>query len=827
MSAWAWYARVLASYNGGPVPWPDDAKGGAMRLEERFAAPVEVPETGDAAERQVRLAVVCYGGVSLAVYMHGITKEIHKLVLASRACERGDPPPQDPTQRIYYELLERLRQHDGLRRRVVVDVISGSSAGGINGIYLAKALACDESQDELRDLWLERGSLWRLLGGRGLMPLLTVPWWLAAGVAAPLGARAASFVLSKLTRNRVRLPVPPTATPFKGRLIIRWLHDALVGMDRNRPDDAAPVLPEGHPLELYVTATDFHGRDHELWLEHPRHVTDRMHRHVFAFRHATRHSDFAPERNPMLALMAAATSAFPGAFPAVSIDTVQRALRGAWPDTSTFERESFRLHHLADIPPRDVHMIDGGLLDNFPFRHAIEAITRMPAASEVKRSLVYIEPDPALRTERARPRPGWIRTMLSALTLPHHEPIVEDLLEVRAFNARLRGLDRLVSLSEEEVSRVFQGARPDLGAPDVRLDEWRQRVHELLEQRRDPGYPGYLQLKQYSAVAQLAGIVSEICVFPPESNHAAFVREVFYRWAEDAGVLNVTVPLTDEQISFLRSFDLAYADRRLRFLIRLLNQMYGEQRDGRPDRADLNRAKHALNRQIARLRLATAPAGIGSTGCREVLELFPDRALMPYAMGEHTAEDFLAEYGGDVHKARLALGERLDTTLAGFTQHLYEVLERITTGWMPQARARLLGRYLEFPLWDAIVFPVRSFADLGETQPIRVVRMSPEEAVVPGALSAKDKLTGTKMLHFGAFLDRRGRERDFVWGRIDGAQHLVRMLIDDAEQPLKDPDQEVQSIGRRLCDAILVDERALRGARQVKRIIDRASATAP
>ena len=33
---------------------------------------------------ELRLALICYGGVSLAVYMHGVTKELHKLVRASR-----------------------------------------------------------------------------------------------------------------------------------------------------------------------------------------------------------------------------------------------------------------------------------------------------------------------------------------------------------------------------------------------------------------------------------------------------------------------------------------------------------------------------------------------------------------------------------------------------------------------------------------------------------------------------------------------------------------------------------------------------------------------
>ena len=44
-------------------------------------------------EKELRLALVCYGGISLAVYMHGITKEIWRLARASRAS------PSDPTPR--------------------------------------------------------------------------------------------------------------------------------------------------------------------------------------------------------------------------------------------------------------------------------------------------------------------------------------------------------------------------------------------------------------------------------------------------------------------------------------------------------------------------------------------------------------------------------------------------------------------------------------------------------------------------------------------------------------------------------------------------------
>ena len=39
-------------------------------------------------EKELRLALVCYGGVSLAIYMHGITKEVWKLLRASTARAR-------------------------------------------------------------------------------------------------------------------------------------------------------------------------------------------------------------------------------------------------------------------------------------------------------------------------------------------------------------------------------------------------------------------------------------------------------------------------------------------------------------------------------------------------------------------------------------------------------------------------------------------------------------------------------------------------------------------------------------------------------------------
>ncbi|UUZ73692.1 hypothetical protein LP415_11725 [Polaromonas sp. P1(28)-8] len=97
--------------------------------------------------KELRLAVVFFGGVSLAIYQHGINHEILNLVRASKICHRdksyeGDEKsasaasgfhdyypdePESSTGDVYLEFLETLGRDVDLR--VIVDVIAGASAG--------------------------------------------------------------------------------------------------------------------------------------------------------------------------------------------------------------------------------------------------------------------------------------------------------------------------------------------------------------------------------------------------------------------------------------------------------------------------------------------------------------------------------------------------------------------------------------------------------------------------------------------------------------------------------------------------------------------------
>ena len=95
-------------------------------------------------EKELRLALVCYGGISLAVYMHGITKEIWHLVRASHGHHAGGDRGTG-SQAVYRDLLDEIEAQGALKVRVLADIIAGASAGGINGIFLAQAIATGQS----------------------------------------------------------------------------------------------------------------------------------------------------------------------------------------------------------------------------------------------------------------------------------------------------------------------------------------------------------------------------------------------------------------------------------------------------------------------------------------------------------------------------------------------------------------------------------------------------------------------------------------------------------------------------------------------------------
>src|ERR1700744_2990744 len=103
------------------------------------------PASKEDLRQEVRLAVVMTGGVSLAVWMGGVARELNLLL------HQGNPDSdQSERVRCQYQALLDLTQVS-----VSLDVLSGTSAGGVNSAVLALANVNHADIGGLRQLWMK------------------------------------------------------------------------------------------------------------------------------------------------------------------------------------------------------------------------------------------------------------------------------------------------------------------------------------------------------------------------------------------------------------------------------------------------------------------------------------------------------------------------------------------------------------------------------------------------------------------------------------------------------------------------------------------------
>ena len=102
-----------------------------------------------------RLALVMNGGVSLAVWMGGVACEIDTVRRASNGIPL--PPNASAAEKAVHDLWIKATHDAGVR--VTVDVIAGTSAGGLNGVLLAAAIARGASLAGLKKLWHDSGQM--------------------------------------------------------------------------------------------------------------------------------------------------------------------------------------------------------------------------------------------------------------------------------------------------------------------------------------------------------------------------------------------------------------------------------------------------------------------------------------------------------------------------------------------------------------------------------------------------------------------------------------------------------------------------------------------
>jgi patatin-related protein len=736
--------------------------------------------------REIRLGLVCYGGVSLAIYMHGMTKELQKLVVASRALE-ADPEhntlPDPSSERVYWEILKRVRERspDQALPRVVIDVVAGTSAGGINGVILAKGLAHNLSQDALRGLWFEKGDVKALLGGGVWQETLHV----------------GEFVAGLFRSNQEK-----TAAPFDGQAMLGWLLDALKAMEKDRPAFQPPagppasLMPENHPLQLFVTTTDYYGYRQYLTIADPPTVSERRNRVVldFTYRPEEGVDQFGPGYNGILAFAARATSSFPGAFPPVHLADAQEL-------PADVEQEFFRPYQLSGAKAGATWFVDGGVLNNYPFQPAIEAIVKLRAESEVSRYLLYLQPDPGTEVQNPTGQaPSFFGSIWAGLSsVASSQPILEELLAARSFNERVQRIDELVARTRADIEGIFQNElqipldQPLEGKGSDELKKLRDQLDGEAEKRAGYLFDPYLQIRAHSIVEQFALGVCQLCNFEEEESNIAFlIRLILDEWAQQRQLIGAEVNL-DERRSLLNQFDLGYTRRRLAFVLQGVNGLY-KPRDGQPapPREDLDKAKTALYSRIGALKKLIDASNLGGDLVRQVRDQFPLTLTDPIDHGQSLtdfARDFVAQDQNRAMMDRIfaGLAELLRTTKDQVHAGLYEDFRTITAGWTPGQRKEVMLRYFGFPFWDAMIYPATRLSEAGELRPLNIVRMSPSDSTGLGYKTAKDKLKGVQDAHFGAFLKEEWRQNDYLWGRLDAVERLIGLVLQDAGGPPAGP----------------------------------------
>ncbi|WP_433560696.1 patatin-like protein [Nocardia sp. CA-151230] len=766
----------------------------------------------DAEPAELRIALVCYGGVSLAIYMHGITKELHKLVRASRALDQilesdsqvvnpfvgADGQPSD-TESVYFDVLSQMRAK-GQPLSVGIDIIAGTSAGGINGVVLGKAIAQNADQGPLKRLWIDEADLGIL--ARGL----------------PIGGpklRTALAFIGKLATFWTDHAV------LNGGVMSRLLYQALAGMDEKRPvawsANARGPAPETlisrtGELSLFVTTTDLNGFDVAVASSDGGvGQRDREHAQVLEFlRDDNNKEAFGPRATPTLSFAARATSAFPGAFEPVNPGTFPA--QAQFPADARVNTDLFHYSYQEDGRNADAAwFVDGGVLDNAPFDLVVDAISRRRSSTEVHRRLVYIEPDPgcALSAPPADTNSGkaakrsWAADVQKVLVgIRGSRSLIRDLIRLRDMNEKITEMGAIAMRQEVEVlDRIsaavasipgYEHAVPQVNSQDLgtaidampslgflkdqkKFQVVSDNMHAEALTALGSTWNTYQRLKVEAAARCIADAIVQHFTLPGESGTAVFIRSAMAAWlrrqpcwsADDSAELS----------TLLQAIDTPYRQRRIMFILAGLNKLYSA--EGGPPRADINDLKGQAWSQLDEITAAPV-AAIRTLADKGLLDfLRPQRLQANLFEGERfrTPEDFARceENAKSFTDLKTAYAEQIRERLGNGGQALWDAFAATTQKWNKRDRILLVSRYLGFPLWDGLLFPTISLSYLPQFTPIPMTQFSPLRATALQPLGA-GKLKGVELHHFGAFAHAPDRENDYLWGRLDAAELILRTL---------------------------------------------------
>jgi hypothetical protein len=267
-------------------------------------------------------------------------------------------------------------------------------------------------------------------------------------------------------------------------------------------------------------------------------------------------------------------------------------------------------------------------------------------------------------------------------------------------------------------------------------------------------------------------------------------------------------------------FDVTYRLRRFRYLARYINDLREQPPPhglGEAYRAELGEIMRRLGEPRDNLQrlldenfreLVGAQFPIGLDELRFILTPPSDPVKRsPWKLEPLEPEGFQASDAGVVaradcvfrtHKKQIQeLADRVQQKLAEALKSASTLARRALESGPAlsegarAARQRVDERYRNFEAYDSVVFPITFGRELGEGEPIGIHRISPRDTHARDDVAPPkgNKLRGAALGAFGGFLDRRWRQNDILWGRLDGAERLIGILLpaaDDATKQMRD-----------------------------------------
>ncbi|ALG11055.1 patatin-like protein [Kibdelosporangium phytohabitans] len=672
-------------------------------------------EEQDPTWEEVRFAVVLNGGVSLAVWMGGVVLELDRLTRAAGG---------------YADLLGLV----GATARA--DVISGTSAGGINGAALALAQVNPSADlNSLRELWAEQGRMDLLLR----TPFKGAPVSLLKGD---------EFFLPRLEDAMRRLTT------------------------RYEPRDV-----QARPMDLRITTTLLQGVTKTTTDALGQRLTQTVHQGSFRFRRDDELDHFAENgRLPgdlthQLALAARSSASFPVAFEPSYVPLDENS---PMRDVASWDRSQY--------------VVDGGALVNTPTREALEAIDQMPAEGPTRRVMLLVFPHAAAAGPEKPPQAkvdqpsvvGAVRSIMRAQSSQSNRTFVDEIEKYnRGAGARRGGRNALLA-------RLSTSDGPVAG-----------QLYSLVATL----HPHYRDIRLRRAAWKLAErqMVARARTGDPHGEAWSFERikdavEVAHRkWLRDNGSLPY-VPATEPPVSISElgdagwPWDITTGERIAASALDMLKRLvWVMPKDSAISEIHAARATvHATRARLRRMRLAMHKAWED-----EPVES-PDGECWANRLVEYNTR-MTGEEGTSVRQLVLRVADAFGAgarILA--SDDALVVRDPDLLAWRDFAQLSDDDQDASFPpeyRWLSRLLALEiattclaDDSDAPEEQQVELAQISLQTAnpFARLSLTPDDKAGGYSLSRFSGFLKRSWRANDWIWGRMDAASMLCRVMLDPA-----------------------------------------------